>query len=69
MEIRVDAEILLPNCLGLPFPADLDGDGRHELLFLQSPGLFYSELHALLTPVKLPRSNTDIERMLILSIS
>jgi Rhamnogalacturonan lyase family 11, C-terminal domain len=29
---------------GIPFPVDLDGDGRAEILWLQSPGLFHSKV-------------------------
>ena len=43
--IPVAAEIDLQQSGNVVFPADLDGDGVHELLLLQSPGLFHAEIH------------------------
>ena len=41
---RMVSEFSLDNHGGIPFPADLDGDGQVELLWLQSPGLFHSKV-------------------------
>lgn len=38
-------EIRLPSQSGIPFVADLDGNGRSEFLLLQSPGLFHARSH------------------------
>ena len=41
---RLVGECALGSYGGIPFPVDLDGDGRTEVLWLQSPGLFHSKV-------------------------
>ena len=41
---RLAAEISLKDFGGIPFVSDLNGDGRHEILWLQSPGIFHSKV-------------------------
>ncbi len=40
----LDRELTIAPHGGIPFTADLDGDGAHEILWLQSPGLFHSRV-------------------------
>ncbi len=42
ISFRLTAEISLGAFGGIPFCADLDADGRTDILWLQSPGLFHS---------------------------
>jgi len=41
---HLSSEIPLDNWGGIPFTKDLDGDGKSEVLWLQSPGIFHSKV-------------------------
>ncbi|MBK9171092.1 MAG: hypothetical protein IPM24_27040 [Bryobacterales bacterium] len=43
--IQLVQETGLKDYGGVPFLADLTGDGRNEFLWLQSPGMFYSKVY------------------------
>ena len=45
MKLSLAHEIDLPFQGGIPFAADLTGNGQADFLVLQSPGLFHARIH------------------------